>query len=78
MDRRENGAFGYEIWLSGSGKILLGKVVSYSYTKDVDGEMDSAEWSLEIEEIDTHDPHVILHKHQIKHRIEERLGESIG
>ncbi|MFX1362362.1 MAG: tetratricopeptide repeat protein [Promethearchaeota archaeon] len=78
VDRRENGAFGYEIWLSESGKILLSEVVNYSYTKDTDGEVDSAEWSLEIKEIDTHDPHVILHKHQIKHRIEELLGESVG
>ncbi|MFX0097512.1 MAG: tetratricopeptide repeat protein [Candidatus Hodarchaeota archaeon] len=78
VDRRENGAFGYEIWLSESGKIILGEVVNYSYTKDMDGEIDSAEWSLEMKEIDTHDPHVILHKHQIKHRMEELLGESVG
>ncbi|MFX1487344.1 MAG: tetratricopeptide repeat protein [Promethearchaeota archaeon] len=73
VDRRENGAFGYEIWLSESGRILLGEVANYRYTKDSSGEIDSAEWFLEMKEIDTHNPHVILHKHKIKQRIKDLL-----
>lgn len=73
VDRREKGTFGYEIWLSESGKILLGEVIRYSYTRDSNGEIDSAEWFLDIKEIDTHNPHVILHKHKIKQRIKELL-----